>query len=63
MILNNGLPATPLYIYSDPAGITWFVSKKGMSSLSNEYFKIYDLTNNSFNAMTIAIGTDKQNNL
>ena len=60
---KNGLPNPPAYIYHDPAGITWFVSTKGLSSIAYEYFKFYDLTKGLINSMTIALGVDRNNDL
>ncbi len=60
---QNGLPHPPEFIYHDNSGITWFLSTKGLSSLTHEYFKFYDLTKSPLNSMIIVLGTDKDNEL
>ncbi|HVE61944.1 MAG TPA: two-component regulator propeller domain-containing protein, partial [Chitinophagaceae bacterium] len=49
---KNGLSEQVVNIYHDPENITWFITDKGLSSLSNEHYKFYDLRTGPANSMT-----------
>ncbi len=60
---KKGLPAHVLNIYHDSQNITWFITDKGLSNLTNEYYKFYDLRGGPANSMTINIQMDDERNL
>ncbi|MFN2439688.1 MAG: two-component regulator propeller domain-containing protein, partial [Chitinophagaceae bacterium] len=60
---KNGLPSQAINIYNDSQNITWFATGNGLSSLTNEHYKFYDLRGGPANSMTINIQMDDQHNL
>ncbi|MGZ8511566.1 MAG: ligand-binding sensor domain-containing protein, partial [Chitinophagaceae bacterium] len=60
---KNGLPAQVLSIYHDSQGITWFITGKGLSNLTNEYYEFYDLRSGPGNSMIINMQMDDEHTL
>ncbi|HKZ66481.1 MAG TPA: triple tyrosine motif-containing protein, partial [Chitinophagaceae bacterium] len=60
---KNGLPAQVLNIYHDSQDIAWFITSKGLSNLTNEYYEFYDLRSGPGNSMIINIQMDDEHNL